>query len=92
MDPALWSLWWVWLAAALALGIIELLAPGFIFLGFAIGALAVSMLLLNTGLSLGLPLLLLLFAALSLTAWLILRRFFALPKGQVKRFEDDIND
>ncbi|MBJ6373535.1 hypothetical protein [Sedimentitalea arenosa] len=89
---AIWTLWWGWLGLALLLAIAEILAPGFMFLGFAIGALAVSMLLLNTGLSLGLPLLLLIFAALSLVSWLILRRVFALRKGQVKRFEDDIND
>ena len=92
MEPAFWSLWWVWLAAALALGILEVLIPGFVFLGFAIGALAVSMLLLNTGLNVSLPLLLLIFAALSLAAWLLLRRFFALPQGQVKTFDHDIND
>ncbi len=86
------TLWWVWLCLALILGIAEILVPGFIFLGFAIGALAVSMLLLNTGLAPGLPLLLLIFAALSLAAWLALRHFFALPKGQVKTFKDDIND
>ena len=92
MDAALWSIWWVWLAAALVLAILEVLVPGFVFLGFAIGALAVAMLLLNTGLSLGLPLLLLVFAALSLIAWLVLRQVFAARKGQVRRFEDDIND
>lgn len=89
---AIWTVWWIWLCAALVLGIAEVMLPGFIFLGFAIGALAVSMLLLNTGLTLGLPALLLIFAALSLIAWLGLRHWFALPKGQVKRFHDDINE
>ena len=86
------SLWWVWGAAALVLGILEVLVPGFVFLGFAIGAFLVAMLLLNLGLVLSLPLLLLIFAALSLVAWLILRQIFALPRGQVKRFHDDVND
>ncbi len=86
-----YSLWWVWMAGALALAIAETLLPGFIFLGFAIGAFAVSLALL-VGLGLGLPALLLVFAGLSLIAWLLLRRFFAMPKGQVKHFEDDIND
>ncbi len=88
----LWAIWWLWLIAALILGIVELLLPGFVFLGFAFGALAVAMLLLNTGLFLSLPALLLIFAALSLVAWLIMRRIFAHPKGQVKTFEHDIND
>ncbi|MCJ8334667.1 MAG: hypothetical protein MJH10_10540 [Epibacterium sp.] len=89
---AFWSLWWVWLAGALVLGIVEMLAPGFIFLGFAIGAAGVGLLQLLAPGALGLPALLLIFAALSLAAWLILRRSFALPKGQVKTFDHDIND
>lgn len=89
---ALWSLWWVWMAAALVLAILEVILPGFIFLGFAIGAALTGLVVLNTGLALGLPILLLIFAALSLGAWLVLRRLFALPSGQVKTFDHDIND
>jgi len=92
MDGGIWTLWWVWGAAALVLGILEILAPGFVFLGFAIGAAAVALLLLVSGGSWGLPLLLLVFAGLSLAAWLLLKRLFALPKGQVKTFDHDIND
>lgn len=87
----LWSLWWAWLCLALILGIAEMLIPGFIFLGFAIGAVIVA-LLLAIGLAVSLPALLLIFAALSLATWLVLRRYFALPKGQVKTFKDDINE
>ena len=87
-----WTIWWAWLCVAILLGIIEVMIPGFIFLGFAIGALAVSMLILNIGLALSLPLMVLLFAALSLVAWLVLRRIFARPHGQVKYFDRDIND
>ena len=86
------STWWVWLALALILGIAEVLAPAYVFLGFAMGAFGVAMLLLNTGFVLSGPALLLIFAGLSLAAWLGLRRFFALPKGQVKTFQNDIND
>ena len=92
MGPALWTLWWVWGAAALVLAILEVLVPGFVFLGFAAGALAVSLLLLNTGIAVGLPLLLLIFAALSLLAWLVMRRVFSGPGSRVRTFEDDIND
>ncbi|MBY6137945.1 hypothetical protein KUV26_00670 [Leisingera daeponensis] len=91
MDAPFWALWWVWGAAALALAILEVLVPGFVFLGFAIGAAVVTLLLL-AGASISLPPLLLIFAALSLTAWLVMRRYFALPKGQVKTFDHDIND
>lgn len=87
-----YTLWWVWMAGALALAILEVILPGFIFLGFAIGAFGVSLILLTTFFSPGLPLLALIFAGLSLAAWLILRRYFAMPKGQVKTFEGDIND
>ncbi|AZV77668.1 hypothetical protein EBB79_07025 [Parasedimentitalea marina] len=92
MTDPIWSIWWLWAAAALLLAIVEVLAPGFVFLGFAIGAAAVSLILLNTGLSLSFPMLMLIFAALSLVAWLIMRRVFARPQGQVKTFDHDIND
>lgn len=35
---AILSIWWVWVAAGLVLAILETLLPGFILLGFAIGA------------------------------------------------------
>ena len=88
---ALWTLWWVWGALALVLAIVEVLLPGFIFLGFALGAAGVALLLL-LALPLSLPLALLIFAGLSLIAWLGLRRAFALPRGQVKTFDSDINE
>ena len=90
-DP-FWLTWWIWLAAALALGILELVLPGFIFLGFAIGAAVTGLLLIIPAVSPSLPVLLLIFAVLSLIAWLGLRRVFALPHGQVKTFNHDIND
>ena len=93
MAAPFWALWWVWCAAALVLGILEVLAPGFVFLGFAIGALGVGVLLVAMGSgTFGLPVLVFLFAAISLIAWLVLRRAFALPRGQVKTFDTDIND
>ncbi|PSL20464.1 NfeD family protein [Shimia abyssi] len=86
------TIWWVWFAAALVLAIVEMLLPGFIFLGFAIGAAVVGLLMLTPFAPASIPVLLLIFAALSLAAWLILRRIFALPHGQVKTFNHDIND
>ncbi|MBL4767207.1 MAG: hypothetical protein JKY94_05750 [Rhodobacteraceae bacterium] len=87
-----WSIWWVWLSGALALGILEVLLPGFVFLGFAIGAVAVALILLVTGPAFSLPVLLFIFTALSLVSWLVMRKVFALPRGQVKTFDSDIND
>ncbi|WP_171098743.1 MULTISPECIES: NfeD family protein [unclassified Ruegeria] len=91
VDP-FWLTWWLWLAGALVLAIAEVILPGFIFLGFAIGAALTGLLLWITGMTPVLPVLLLIFAVLSLAAWLGLRRMFALPHGQVKTFNHDIND
>ena len=88
---ALWSLWWVWMSAALALATLEVMVPGFIFLGFAIGALAVGVILLVTPLA-SLPWILLLFAVLSLLAYLALRQAFRLPGERPKVWDRDINE
>ncbi len=92
-----WSVWWIWAAAGLALGIVEVLAPGFIFLGFAIGAAVVSLLLLFGGPGIAfvtgsLPALLVVFAIVSLVAWIVLRQVVGVRSGQVKTFDHDIND
>jgi len=87
---AIWGLWWVWLAAALCLAILEVLVPGFIFLGFAIGA-AVTALLVLLPLQLGLTALLAVFAGLSLIAWVILRKLFKSTDDQTRVIHDDIN-
>jgi inner membrane protein len=92
----MWDLWWVWISAALVLAILEIVAPAFIFLGFALGALAVGLLLLLPGIAAwlagSLPLTLVVFALLSLVAWLVLHKVFALRKGQAKIWHRDIND
>lgn len=87
----MWSLWWVWLAAGVGLGILEILAPGYVFLGFAIGAGVVGG-LLAAGFSGGLPILLVIFAVLSLASWLALRKIFGIRQGQVKVWDRDINE
>ena len=88
----MWAVWWVWIVAGFALGVLEVLAPGYIFVGFAIGAVVVG-----AGLGLGLlggnlALLLLVFAVVSLVAWLVLRRVLGVRKGQVRLWDRDIND
>lgn len=88
----LWEMWWVWMAGAVVLGILELFAPGFVFVGFAVGA-AVVGILLAAGATFGLAWLAVLFAVISLIAWLVMRKVFGLRKGQqVKTFDHDIND
>ncbi|WP_133484972.1 NfeD family protein [Aliiroseovarius marinus] len=87
----LWSVWWAWIGGAIALVILEILAPGYIFLGFAIGATAVGV-LLALGASVGLPMLLVIFGAVSLASWLVLRMAFGVRKGQTKKWDTDINE
>ncbi len=88
------SLWWVWMVGALLLAILEVVAPAQIFLGFAVGAAGVGLgLLLGIpGFGSSLPIMLLVFAVISLLAWLALRPLLGIREGQVKHFEHDINE
>ncbi len=80
------------MSAALLLATLEVLVPGYIFLGFAIGSLFVGVILaLQIPLG-GLPIMLVVFAALSLAAYLAMRRIFGLKTGSVKIWDRDIND
>ena len=88
----LWSEWWVWVVAGVALGVLEILAPAFVLLGFSIGALVVGLLIAVGVLGTSLPIMILVFAVVSLVAWIALRKIFGLRKGQVKIWEKDIND
>ena len=88
----IWETWWVWIVAGFALGVLEVIVPGYIFLGFAIGAVIVGLGLGIGVLGGGLPILLLVFAVLSLIAWLGLRRVLGSNAGQVKIWDRDIND
>jgi membrane protein implicated in regulation of membrane protease activity len=93
----MWAEWWVWGAAAVVLAIGEVLLPGFVLLGFAVGAAVVALLLLVGGplaawLAGNIAVLLLVFAVVSLVAWLVLRRSVGIYRGQVRTFDRDIND
>lgn len=91
LDDPLWATWWAWVAGGLVLGILEVLLPGYIFLGFAIGAVVMGI-VLATGL---LPLTgawaLVLFAVLSLLAYIGLRATSKRGHDQVKVIKHDIN-
>ncbi len=88
----LMSVWWVWIVLGFALGVLEVLAPGYIFLGFAIGA-VVTGVLVGVGLApAGMAALLLIFAVASVLAWLVLRRTMGVRANQVKVWDKDIND
>ena len=70
----------------------EVIVPGFIFLGFAIGA-VVTGALIGLGVLTGGPsLLLLVFAAISVATWFTLRRTMGVREGQSKIWHKDINN
>ena len=85
------SVWWVWLSAALALATLEVIVPGYIFLGFAVGAALLGLILLIVPIA-SLPIILVIFAVLSLGAYLAMRRIFGLPGQKPKVWDRDIND
>lgn len=86
-----WEIWWIWTAAGVALAILEVLIPGFVFLGFAIGAVVLGV-LVAVGIVLTLAWALLVFALVSVAAWVILRQAFGIRHGQKKTFDRDINE
>lgn len=84
--------WWVWASAAVILAILEVVIPGYIFLGFAIGALLMGAVVWLAVVGFTLPWALVCFAVFSLIAFLALRRIFGIRHGQVKIWDRDIND
>tara|TARA_R110002049_G_scaffold140244_1_gene301240 strand:+ start:904 stop:1179 length:276 start_codon:yes stop_codon:yes gene_type:complete len=85
------ALWWVWVCAALALGVIELLLPGSIFLGFALGALGMAV-VVAFWVPANVALMLAIFAVLSLIAWLVLRAVFKRQSSGARIVTRDINE
>lgn len=89
--------WWVWVAGGLAIGVLELIIPGYVFVGFALGAVSIGI-----WLGLGLPgsaalstdpmLALVVFSLGSLLIWLALRRILGVREGQIKHIDRDINE
>jgi inner membrane protein len=91
MPDQIWTEWWAWVVLGFALGVLEVLVPGYIFLGFAIGA-VVAGIVVGIGPAVSLPLLVLIFAVASLVAWLVLRRVMGVRVNQAKIWDRDIND
>jgi membrane protein implicated in regulation of membrane protease activity len=91
------SVWWVWVSGGFVLGILEVLVPGFFFLGFSSGAVITGLVLLAGGpfaawLAGSVAYTVLFFALVSLASWLALRRFVGVRKGQLKIWDRDINE
>lgn len=94
----MWATWWLWALAAVALGLFEVLAPGYVALGFALGAGVVSLGLVTGVLGgiaasgYGVAWLAVIFALASLGAWVGLRLVFGKPGAAAQTFEHDVND
>ncbi len=87
----MFTTWWIWVAAGFVIGAIEVVIPGFIFLGFAIGAIFTGILIGLNLIGSNIFVLILVFALASLIAWFVLYKLFGLKKGQTKRWDTDIN-
>lgn len=93
----LWNQYWVWFALALGLGILEIVMPGYILLGFALAAAAIGVVFMTgiwpaSAMVASLPITLVVFGVASLVVWLGLRQVFGRRLGQVKVWDKDIND
>lgn len=82
--------WWVWIVFGASLAVLEVLVPGFIFLGFAIAAVIMAV-IVGLGANLGAAMAILVFAIIALLAWLGLRAKFGTDEKDVKVWRDDIN-
>ena len=91
----MWTTWWIWMAGGLVLGILEVLAPTFILLGFAIGAFVTGgFLYIGDGVAFfsgSLPYTLVFFAVVSLMAWLAMRMVFGVHRDKVKVWDKDVD-
>ena len=88
----MWTVWWVWIVAGFALGVLEVIVPGYIFLGFAIGAVCTGILMAAGVLGSSFTVTMLIFALASLAAWYALRTALGKHEGQVKIWHKDVND
>lgn len=88
----IWLNGWLWLIAAFVLAALELLAPGWVFMGLAASVGLMGVLLLTGLWGAGLPVTLVVTAIMSGLVWLILRRVAGVSRGQVRLWDRDIND
>ncbi|ROU01057.1 NfeD family protein [Histidinibacterium lentulum] len=88
----LWNAWWAWIIFGLILGMLEMLLPAYVFIGFSVGAI-----LTGLGLWVGifggsLAWTLVTFAAVSGLAVVALRLTWGAPTRKAKVWRTDIND
>ena len=83
---------WLWLIAAFVLAGVELLVPGWAFMGLAASVGSMGVLLLTGLWTAGLPVTLVATALLSAAAWLVFRRLWPTSRGSRRIWDRDIND
>lgn len=88
----IWSDGWLWLIAGLVLAGLELLLPGYVFLGLALAVATMGLALLLGLWVWGLPSALVATTLLSAAIWLLLRRMMGVQRGQVRLWDRGIND
>ncbi|WP_338030518.1 hypothetical protein [Pseudothioclava nitratireducens] len=88
----LWQEAWVWVTAGVILGALEMLAPGFVLLGFAAGAILVGLLIWLGVLGASLPWMILTLAVAALVVWFAMRKIAGVREGQTKIWDRDINE
>lgn len=87
-----WDNGWLWIIAALGLAGIELVLPGYVFLGTAGAVLVMGVLLLAGLWAAGLPATLVATAVLSGLIWLALGRMIGVDRSKARIWRRDIND
>ena len=87
-----WTNGWLWIIAALVLALIELMLPGYVFMGVALAAALMGIALLTGIWTGGLPLALVVTAVLSGLIWLVLSRMRGVDRSATRIWHRDIND
>ncbi|MCR8724247.1 NfeD family protein [Frigidibacter sp. ROC022] len=88
----LWQSGWFWIVIGFAMGTAETLLPGFILLGFGLGAVLTGLLLFLGVVGQSLPVVLLVWAVASALGWVILKAVFTRHQARPKIWKKDIND
>lgn len=91
------AMWWAWVAAGMAIAILEVLMPGYIFVGIALGMIGTGVILWAgvwpaAWMDASFANALLMAALIALIAWAMLRLTIGVRKGQSKIITRDINE
>ena len=87
-----WANGWLWIIAALVIALIELILPGYVFMGIAGAALVMGLLLLSGVWAGGLSGALVVTALLSGVIWFALSRLRGVDRSATRIWRDDINE